>query len=244
VTDWSPKRREGQEHTERDAKRVRDEYGRRAKDEALHAYYDRNRGALEFASAERRYLVLQYVDRLGPRGETTVLDVGCGVGADLAYLAGHGFAVDHLAGVDLLEERVALARASVPGSDVRVGNAAELPYPDHAFDVVIQSVVLSSVTDNRLRSMIADEMARVVRRGGLLISYDMRTVRPGNAHLTAIDKAELQRLFGGYGLLHVRSLTLNVAIAGRVGSRAAGVLRHLPPLRTHLLAMVIRDARD
>lgn len=224
----------------RDADRVRAEYERRARDQGLRGYYDQRRPVIERASAERRALTLDVIDRLGRRDEISMLDVGCGAGSDLAFFASQGFAPQLLAGIDLIDERVARAQASLPGSDVRLGNAADLPYADGAFDIALQSVVLSSITDDRVRSMIVAEMARVVRPGGLLISYDMRTVRGGTRELVQIDDAEVQRLFGRLGSIDVRTLTLNIGIASRVGPTGARILSRIPPLRTHLLAVVTR----
>jgi SAM-dependent methyltransferase len=240
MSDSSADERPGHGAADEDAARVQAEYARRAQDDALRRYYEHSRSAIEEASVERRTLMLEFVDRLGPRDASAVLDVGCGIGGDLAYLAGHGFAAERLSGIDLLEERIVAARISVPGADLRVGNAAQLPYPDASFGVVLQSVVLSSVTDASVRAMIAGEMARVVRPGGLLISYDMRTLGSANLQLTKIDEPEVRRLFGAVGQIEIRTLTLNIGMARRVGPIAARVLRRLPPLRTHLLAVVTR----
>ena len=227
----------------RAAARVRAEYARRSQDETLRRYYKRNRLPLERASAERRAITLRQIDRLGPRERTSVLDVGCGFGTDLAFLASQGLPADRLAGVDLLDERVAAAREAVPGADVRMGNAAELPHGDASFDVALQSVVLSSVTDAGVRSLIAAEMARVVRPGGLLISYDMRRAERGNPELVPIEEHEVQRLFGTFGAIDIRTLTLNIGLASRVGPFVARILDRLPVLRTHLLAVVTVSPR-
>jgi SAM-dependent methyltransferase len=62
-----------------------------------------------------------------------VLDVGCGAGAFLQLVAGRG-AVPH--GVDASEALVELARARLPGADLRVGEMEHLPYDDASFDLV------------------------------------------------------------------------------------------------------------
>ena len=53
-------------------------------------------------------------------------------------------------------------------------NAAELPFPDGEFDLVTHFTCLSSVLDPGLRAAIAAEMWRVVRPGGVVLSFDMR----------------------------------------------------------------------
>ena len=244
MTDAPKNQRGVDEVARRDAERVRDEYQRRARDEALSRYYERYQPTIERASAERRFHTLRSIDQVGPREGISILDVGCGVGADLGFFADQGFARHHLAGIDLLDDRVAVARASLAEADLRVGNGAALPYVDQSFDVVLQSVVLSSIIDDRVRSMVVGEMARVVRSGGLLISYDMRTVDAENRHLVPIDESEARRLFGAHGQVDIQTLTLNIGIARRVGSTVAWALARIPLLRTHLLAVVTRASRD
>src|SRR6218665_592205 len=55
-------------------------------------------------------LVRQSVDPAG----TTLLEVGCGAGGTLLELLRLGFAPQHLGGIELLPERLAVARASLP----------------------------------------------------------------------------------------------------------------------------------
>src|SRR5579884_708984 len=62
-----------------------------------------------------------------------VLDVGCGTGAFLRLVA-QGGAIPH--GIDASEALVDIARARLPGADVRVGEMERLPWPDGSFDLV------------------------------------------------------------------------------------------------------------
>jgi SAM-dependent methyltransferase len=90
------------------------------------------------------------------------LDVGCGPGAlaeQLARVVGAG----RVAAVDPSEEYVASCRLRVPGADVRLGTAEELPFQDGSFDVVLAQLVVQ-VLDDAPRA--AREMLRVAARGG------------------------------------------------------------------------------
>lgn len=71
--------------------------------------------------------------RVGLEPGWRVLDVGCGVGTFLRLVAGAG-AVP--AGIDASAELVELARARLPGADLRVGEMESLPYEDDTFDLV------------------------------------------------------------------------------------------------------------
>ena len=185
-----------------------------------------------------------------------VLEVGAGTGTFLDRLVEFGAAEG--VGVDLVEHRVELGRRLHPRLDLRVGDGAGLPFEDGAFDLVTQFTCLSSVLDAGVRSAIAAEMWRVLRPGGLIVSYDLRptpaAVRlAGRAYrrltgsesgdaatpTTPLPAAELARLFPT-APADVRAVSLNFDLAFLAGrSRAlAEALAQLPFLRTHLLALV------
>lgn len=111
-----------------------------------------------------------------PLNKAEILDVGCGVGTSLALLAAYGATSSNLHGVDILDPRVAAAHQAFPIFDVVLGDGVTLPFPDSSFDLVQQITMLSSVHDPRLRARLAGEMVRVVRPGGLVLSYDVAPV--------------------------------------------------------------------
>jgi ubiquinone/menaquinone biosynthesis C-methylase UbiE len=229
-----------EDRLERDAERVRKEYARRAADPVLAHYERRVQPAMEQAAAERRRLTLHMLAPLGPLAQLKVLDVGCGRGDDLAWLAGLGIPTASLAGVDLHEPAVATARTRVLGASVQTGNGAALPFPDNHFDAALQTVVLSSVVDPVVRQAVATELLRVVRPGGVIVSYDMIRSARHNPHLRGIDRDELQRLFRGQEQ-DVRRLTLGMPIASRLPKPLRAIANSIPVLRTHLLAGVTVD---
>lgn len=111
-----------------------------------------------------------------PLAEADVLDVGCGVGTSLALLAAYGAEPQHLHGVDILDHRIAAGRRHLPNVDLQASDGASIPHPDETFDLVQQITMLSSVHDQRLRESLAAEMLRVLRPGGLVLSYDVAPV--------------------------------------------------------------------
>lgn len=107
-----------------------------------------------------------YYDRmLGLLGNAAgrMLDVGCGCGAMLA--AGRALGLD-ACGLDISPVAVEQARGRVPGADVRVGPAEELPFGDGEFDLVTCMGSLEHVAGPR---QAVREMRRVVRPGGRLL---------------------------------------------------------------------------
>ena len=88
-----------------------------------------------------RYLP-ELVDFGGFRGQR-LLEVGCGIGTDLARFAGGGALVT---GVDLSQTAIDLATQNFAGlgltGDLRMGDGESLPFPDASFDVVYGHGVL------------------------------------------------------------------------------------------------------
>jgi len=73
------------------------------------------------------------IDRVGIAPGDRVLDLGCGAGTFLELAAGRGAQV---AGLDAAQSLLAIARARVPGADLRAGDLERLPWEDGRFDLV------------------------------------------------------------------------------------------------------------
>jgi SAM-dependent methyltransferase len=129
-------------------------------------------------------------------GRARILEVGCGTGSQLLRLVALGASPALLAGIDLLPERISVARQRHPDLDFRCGNAMDLPWASASFDLVLQITCLSSVLDPRVRQGIAAEMLRVLRPGGTVLSYDF-VWNPRNRDTVGIGRAEHRRLFPG-----------------------------------------------
>jgi SAM-dependent methyltransferase len=109
------------------------------------------------------------------RSQVRLLEVGCGSGANLWFMAREGFRVHGLDGSDTA---VALARErldrecpqwAATGGRLDVGDLARLPYPDGYFDGVLDVVAVCYCTFEESQRAYA-EMARVVKPGGRLFS--------------------------------------------------------------------------
>ena len=114
----------------------------------------------------RRRVLLQVLDRyLGKNGshERRILDVGCGTGTMLTYLASYGQAQ----GVDIDEEAVGYCRERGL-TDVRLGAAETLPFEDGSFDLVTALDVVEHLDDD---AAALREIRRVLRpRGKVLVT--------------------------------------------------------------------------
>lgn len=168
-----------------------------------------------------------------------VLDVGCGDGGFIRRLVSWGAEPANLAGVDLLEERVASAHRIDPCLDIRQVDASALPFEDASFDLAFQLTVFSSILDPLMRRAVAGEMARVLRPGGAVVSYDFRVARD-RQNTRPLRVAELRGLFPGF-TVDARRVTLVPPLA-RIVARwswlACELLEAVPLLRTHELVVL------
>jgi len=118
-----------------------------------------------FNKALRRYVVKAAQPSQGMK----VLEVGCGTGANLALFADKGCKIT---GVDLSPSMIDVARRKLGESaDLRIGDAADMPFSDCSFDLVVSFLTLHEMPAP-VRLPVAAEMARVVRRNGRLLMVD------------------------------------------------------------------------
>ena len=166
-------------------------------------YHDRDAGrsrhpaiaqAYGRLNAERVEQMAALVRTVAPPPDGRILDVGCGFGQDLDRWIEAGWRSERLAGVDLSAERVQRAREALPGVDIRLGNGAELPHADDAFDVATAVTVFSSILERSLRRTLFEEMQRVVRPGGLVMVYDFVIRKPTNPNVRGLSRKVLAEL--------------------------------------------------
>jgi SAM-dependent methyltransferase len=222
--------------------RIRVEYARRAQDPDLSERYSPFRPDVQFTMQTRERALLRLLLREGyhPLGQRDLLEVGCGGGGVLLDLIRWGAVPARLHGCDLLSDRIDSARQRLPSSTLlAVADGGALPYPAARFDLVLQFTVLTSVLDGPLRQRIVQEMWRVLRPGGAVLSYDFR-FQGRNPAVRAVHPREMRELFPEGEFIHQR-VTLAPPIARRLArfSRLACDLLHVIPwLRTHDLVLV------
>ncbi len=134
--------------------------------------YDRMAGVLLRGFYRR---VAAEVAAAAPTG-AAVLDAGAGSGRLLVELARARPDLE-LSGVDLEADMIARAEHNVRAAGQRdrialkVGDVADLPYPDAAFDLVVSTLSMHHWA--AVESAVG-ELARVLRPGGRLWIYDFR----------------------------------------------------------------------
>lgn len=112
--------------------------------------------------------VVSFVFRHIPKGvsknEVNVLDVGCGIGNHLWFLAREGF---NAYGIDGSKSAVEIAKGILKENgltaDVRVGDFTEpLPYPNDFFHLVFDRCSISSISYSSAKGLI-EEIWRVMK---------------------------------------------------------------------------------
>jgi ubiquinone/menaquinone biosynthesis C-methylase UbiE len=170
--------------------------------------------------------------------ELHVLDIGCGSGGWLRFLASLGIPPNKLSGIDLMEYRISAAlRLAPPGITFTVGNGETLPYPGQCFDLLVQSTVFSSILDVQLRQRVASEMMRVLQTGGHILWYDM--YRTSNAALHELHVPEIRGLFPGMEIRQLQKLHPKYATQIlRHGQFLTQIWENLPGIpKTHYLIL-------
>ena len=107
----------------------------------------------------------------GERRAITVLEVGCGSGANLWMIAREGFTAH---GIDLSADALSLCRQMLAhwqtSATLIQGSMTALDYPAASFDVVVD-VFSSYCLDEQDFAACLDETARVLKPGGRFFSY-------------------------------------------------------------------------
>jgi len=132
--------------------------------------YDRHTGryAPELAAAFVRFAGIAQGMR--------ALDLGCGPGAlagELAQIVG----ATRVGAVDPSEDYVGACRLRVPGADVRLASAEDLPFENRSFEAVLAQLVVQVLDD---APGAAREMLRVAAPGGIVAAcvWDFRGGMP------------------------------------------------------------------
>jgi ubiquinone/menaquinone biosynthesis C-methylase UbiE len=94
-----------------------------------------------------------------------ILDVGCGEGTLVRQLAVEGAWVT---GIDPNAQAIIKAHTSAPDARFETGTAEALPFPDHAFDLVVMLNALHHVPVGDMDKALT-EARRVLRHHGTLI---------------------------------------------------------------------------
>ena len=223
---------------------VRDRYARRAPDDAR---YRLTEPAALLAMQERQRAMVALFGRLGfaDLGSLRLVEVGSGGGGNLLELLQLGFRPEHLAGIELLPERHAAARARLPAAvRLECGDASGAAVDAGSVDIVYAATVFSSLLDDAFQERLAAAMWRWLRPGGGVLWYDFTVDNPRNPDVRGVPRARLRALFPE-ARLDARRVTLAPPLARAVCRVHPGLYtlcNAVPPLRTHLFGWLAKPA--
>lgn len=108
-----------------------------------------------------------YLEEVNLEG-SSVLEVGCGTGRFLPFMAEKGC---NITGIDISEEMLKVARRRVDQSEHKKitllqNDADEIPFRDHSFDIIYSILVINLIPDFKTAFR---EINRVIKPGGLFI---------------------------------------------------------------------------
>lgn len=133
----------------------------------------------------KRIEARRLLERLGWRGDETLLDVGCGrglllIGAARRLPEGLAVGVDRWSWRQLAGNSPQATRANAEADgvsdrvEITTGDARSLPFADSAFDVVVSSLSLRDIHSGADRRRAVEEIARVVKPDGRILVLDIR----------------------------------------------------------------------
>ncbi len=127
-----------------------------------------------------------------------VLDLGCGLGTELAYLTERGF---RGIGIDLSAVALRQAQAQHPAAAFALADVRRLPVASGCCDLLIDRGCFHYLTSDGDRVRYAAEAGRVLRAGGRLF---LRACLYSAGVRNEIDERTLQRTFAGWRCLQLR----------------------------------------
>lgn len=176
-----------------------------------------------------------------------LLEVGCGTGGNLLMLLRLGFEPVNLVGNELLPDRLTLARSRLPVSvNLLGGDATSVDFPGSPFDIVLQSLVFSSIIEPITRQYLANRMWDLVRPGGAVLWYDFTVDNPANPDVRGISLKTVHGLFPG---ARIRKWRVTLApplarIVARVHPALYSLFKVAPLLRTHIVCWIEKPMSD
>ena len=192
-----------------------------------------------YAQAERELCYTEIIKaHFNSTAPLKLLEVGAGMGGNLHFFHRLGFKWENITANELLRERCMVLKDNFPDITILRGDASQLENSAaNSYDIVFQSMVLTSVPDPVLKEKIAAKMLSMVRPGGIVLWYDFSYDNPHNKEVKGIGRKEIQQLFRKATDIRFQKVTLAPPIGRRVG-KAYPIFNLFPFLSTHLIAVI------
>jgi len=224
-----------------EAKEIKKRYERRKLLSRNKRYSYFNKGNLFIVREKQREIInLLRRNNFEELEDKKIFDIGCGAGGWLRDFVQWGAKPENMYGVDLLEERVKIAKSINPNFNFFCANAEKLNFGDKSFDIVLVATCFTSILDSNMKKRIAQESLRILKDQGIVLWYDFRYNNPWNPDVKGIEKKEIKELFGDCDY-DFNLVTLAPPIARHlapISIIACELLAKIPFLKTHYLAVI------
>jgi ubiquinone/menaquinone biosynthesis C-methylase UbiE len=171
--------------------------------------------------------------------------VGCGSGGVLRNFIKYGATPENLYGMDLLTDRIEIAKKTSPNINFKCGNAGKMSYVDNSFDIVLFFTVFTSIFDPNMKKQLAFEALRVIKPNGFILYYDYKFNNPKNSDVKGVSKKEIVSLFPNC-TFNFTLTTLAPPLARTIAPYSwllCYLLEKIPILRTHYLVTIQKNSR-
>lgn len=220
--------------------RIKDRYTRRGKI-SKDRYSIMNPEVLLSIQEKERYFVkwIKLINR--DISNTKILEIGSGFGDNLLEFIRLGFTPSNIIGNELIKERLEISRQKLPSAvTLFQGDANKLGIEDESIDVVFQSLVFSSILDEKFKKELAGNMWRWVKIGGGVLWYDFIYDNPFNKDVKSIKLKEVEKLFPNKPT-RIWKITLAPPISRSLVKLHPGLIKVFnifPFLKTHILCWI------
>jgi len=217
--------------------RIIQRYHRREKHKVSYSY-DKNQIFEYYRNYEReaefsKLITLKYGNDLS---SLKVLEIGAGYGVNLDFFTKIGILPRNIWANELLSNRVEKLKNIYPSINILPGDALEIKF-ENKFDIVLQSMLFSSVLDDNYRKLLAIKIMKFIKLNGMILWYDLSYDNPWNKDVKCIKKTEIRKLFPNMKQQFKRT-TLLPPLARVVGHYYNTLNTLCPILRTHLVACI------
>jgi ubiquinone/menaquinone biosynthesis C-methylase UbiE len=107
------------------------------------------------------------------RDEISILEIGCGAGNNVWFLAEEGFKGY---GIDISSSAIEFGKSYLAcrgvNADLRVGDISSLPWQDESFNFVVDRGALTQIDYNHIEAVLA-QVLRVLKPGGKMLCYTL-----------------------------------------------------------------------
>ena len=198
--------------------------------------------AIYLTEQEKERYLIECLKQTGllPLQDRKILEIGAGNGNQILFLLKLGAKPENILVNELLPDRIEGLKTKLPATiQIIEGNALDLDIPLESIDIIIQSMVFTSILDIDFKKALAAKLWSFIQKGGGLIWYDFTFDNPKNPDVKGINYKQIVELFPN-GHIHKWRLTLAPPLARSLSNMIFmyKFLNLFPFLKTHLLCWI------